>query len=111
MVPLAVRWFRLERDSHLGADVKWDDALNQVTFTDRNVTVGLTIDQHYAVVNGEQVTLDVPAVIKNDRTMAPLRFISESFGAQVDWLGGTQVGTSDIIFQKLKRVHGFGTAT
>jgi hypothetical protein len=29
--------------------------------------------------------MDVPAVISNGRTMVPLRFISEFFGALVSW--------------------------
>jgi hypothetical protein len=31
------------------------------------------------------VTLDAPAELKDERTMVPLRFISEAFGANVDW--------------------------
>ena len=40
-----------------------------------------------AKVNTGQVTLDTTASITNDRTMVPLRFVSECLNAQVDWNG------------------------
>ncbi|RVU54416.1 copper amine oxidase N-terminal domain-containing protein [Anaerosphaera multitolerans] len=36
-------------------------------------------------VNGKIVNVDVPPYIKNNRTMVPLRFISEELGLEVDW--------------------------
>lgn len=41
-------------------------------------------------MNNEEVTLDSPAFIENDRTYTPLRFIAEKLGADVDWNGETQ---------------------
>ncbi|MFD0711804.1 copper amine oxidase N-terminal domain-containing protein [Paenibacillus sp. GCM10027626] len=69
----------------LGAKVKWNRKLNQITFSFKDKTVILTLGQNHAQVNGKAVTFDTPAVIKNNRTMIPLRFISEVFGAQVKW--------------------------
>ena len=34
--------------------------------------------------------MDVPARIVNSRTMVPVRFISEFFGARVSWDGATR---------------------
>ena len=34
--------------------------------------------------------LDVPARVVNDRTLVPIRAVSESFDAQVDWDEETQ---------------------
>ncbi|MCL2838318.1 MAG: copper amine oxidase N-terminal domain-containing protein [Oscillospiraceae bacterium] len=40
---------------------------------------------------GETIAgMDVPAQIINDRTFVPLRFISEFFGATVEWDEDTQ---------------------
>ena len=39
------------------------------------------------------IELDVPPVIVNNRTLVPLRAISESMGATVDWDGGTRTVT------------------
>ncbi len=37
-------------------------------------------------MNGKDVQPDVPGMLVNGRTMAPARFVAESFGAKVDWL-------------------------
>lgn len=71
----------------LGAKVEWNPSLEQVTFRDQHATTLLTIGQKIASVDGMQVELDAPAVLKNDRTMVPLRAVSESLGADVDWVG------------------------
>lgn len=43
-----------------------------------------------AYVNGEEVILDSPAFIENDRTYTPVRFIAETLGVTVDWDEATQ---------------------
>ena len=69
----------------LGAKVDWDEATQTVTGTKIGKEVKLKIGDTTATVDGKSVTLDVPATIVNDRTMVPVRFISESMGAKVDW--------------------------
>ena len=70
---------------NLGADIAWDDATETVTGTKDDLTVTLKIGDTTAYVNGREVTLDVPAMLLYDRTMVPIRFVSESLGAKVDW--------------------------
>ena len=41
-------------------------------------------------MDGEDVMLDMPAMLKNNRTMVPLRFVMEAFDVQVDWDGDTR---------------------
>ena len=41
-------------------------------------------------VNGEKIETETPAVIVDERTLVPLRAISECFGMQVDWDGDTR---------------------
>lgn len=54
----------------------------------------LASDQGIAVVvNGERIATDSPAIIKNDRTLVPLRGIFEKLGAEVQWDGKTQYVT------------------
>ena len=36
-------------------------------------------------MNGMAELMDTVAVIRNDRTMVPVRFVSEFLGAVVDW--------------------------
>ena len=40
--------------------------------------------------NTYTITLDVPPIIVDSRTLVPLRAISEATGAEVDWCGETQ---------------------
>lgn len=61
--------------------------------TKAGTEIKLTLGQAIAYRNGSPVTLAVPAKSINDRTMVPLRFVSEALGAQVDWNGYTEVIT------------------
>ncbi|MEA3314055.1 MAG: stalk domain-containing protein [Caldisericota bacterium] len=45
----------------------------------------LQIGNSVAVINGKTIKLDSPPIIIKDRTLVPLRFISEAFGAKVEW--------------------------
>ncbi|MHB1043677.1 MAG: copper amine oxidase N-terminal domain-containing protein, partial [Eubacteriales bacterium] len=51
------------------------------------MAVRLQIGSNAAFKNEVQVMLDVPPRIVNDRTLVPLRFVSEALGAQVGWDG------------------------
>ena len=41
------------------------------------------------IVNGNEVNADVAPYLKNDRTMVPIRFITEPLGATLSWQPGT----------------------
>ena len=69
----------------MGAAVNWNATSSTVTATKGSATIILPVGSRVATVNGQNVTLDVPAKIVNSRTLVPLRFVSESLGAQVDW--------------------------
>ncbi|WP_134703422.1 stalk domain-containing protein [Ammoniphilus sp. YIM 78166] len=71
----------------LGAEVKWDAQTRIVTLEASGKSIRLKIGDHQAWVNEKQEMLDSKAIIRNDRTFVPLRFISETFGAKVDWIG------------------------
>jgi len=36
-------------------------------------------------VNGKLVILDSVPIVRNDRTLLPIRFVAEALGAQVGW--------------------------
>ncbi|MGN0967636.1 MAG: N-acetylmuramoyl-L-alanine amidase [Oscillospiraceae bacterium] len=75
----------------MGATVQWFSDTNQVAISLNDSTVTLKIGSSQALVNGEEVTLydGVPAMVAKyqgiERTMVPLRFVSEQLGAQVGW--------------------------
>lgn len=83
---------RIEAES-LGAEVAWDDATKTVTITKGETVIVITIGSDKATVNGEEVALDSPAFIENDRTYTPVRFIAEALGATVEWDDATKTVT------------------
>lgn len=79
MVPLAFV------SDKLGATAKWNGKLKQITISLNHDIIILAIGQNNALVNGKRVGFEGSAVLKNGRTMVPLRFISEALHAIVDW--------------------------
>lgn len=77
----------------LGAEVGWDNATQTVSAEKGETIVYLFIGQKTAYINGEATELDVPAQIVNNRTLVPLRFVSEALGANVAWDGNTRTVT------------------
>ena len=77
----------------LGAVVDFDGETKTVTATKGDSVIKLTIGSVTASINGVDKELIVAPEIKNDRTMVPLRFVSESLGAKVDWNGETRTIT------------------
>jgi hypothetical protein len=76
-----------------GASVDWNDALKVITINYRTLTIQLQVGSTVAVVDNSIVKLDAPPKIMNGRTFVPIRFISETFGATVDWDGTTKTIT------------------
>lgn len=74
----------------MGGSASWNDDVHTAEFVYQDKTIILQPDNAIAVVNGEEKTLDVPPAILNDRTMMPLRFVLEQFGADVQWDDVTQ---------------------
>lgn len=69
----------------LGATVNWDKNSNTITAEKGGNIVKLTIGQKRAFKNDTEIPIDVAAKVVSNRTMVPLRFIAEAFGAKVDW--------------------------
>ena len=74
----------------LGAVVSWDEVTKVVTAKKLDITIKLTIGDKIAYINNRPTTLDVAPQIINNRTLIPVRFISEAFGAEVGWDGTNQ---------------------
>lgn len=69
----------------MGANVEWTPESQKVNCNDGDIDIVLHIGDRRAMVNGQEVTLDVPAQTIGGHTMVPLRFLSESIGAKVRW--------------------------
>lgn len=74
----------------LGIEVTWDGETRSITAVGQGRNVRLAILVPQALVDGKAVPLDVPPMITESRTLVPLRFFSEVFGAAVLWNGQTQ---------------------
>ncbi len=81
----------------LGANVDYDARTQHIVAIRGTQIVELTIGSRQATVNGAPRLLDVPAFTMGGCTMVPLRFISESLEADVQWNAASQtilIGTA-----------------
>ncbi|MEY8743977.1 CotH kinase family protein [Bacillales bacterium AN1005] len=69
----------------VGAEVTWNPTAKTVTAVLNDQTFALKIGSSTTTVNDTSVEIDSPAIIKNSRTLVPVRFISEALGLKVDW--------------------------
>lgn len=74
----------------MGAEVGWNEASRTVTSGKGAINVVMPIGSITPRVNGITTTLDVPPRIVAGRTLAPLRFVGEAFGARVSWDDNTR---------------------
>lgn len=68
-----------------GAVVTFEQSTHRVTVTRGSQTVVFQPGSCNVYVNGKLFTLDVAPILKSGRTLVPLRFLSETFGATVNW--------------------------
>ncbi|MBE7026127.1 MAG: copper amine oxidase N-terminal domain-containing protein [Ruminococcaceae bacterium] len=79
----------------LGATVGFDDATKTITISKNGNTITMTVgadSAHITYYDGAEydATLDCPSMIINDRTLVPVRFISEAFNKTVEWQADTK---------------------
>lgn len=65
-------------------NVGWDNFEKTVTIL-ADSKISFTIDSNFALKDGAECALSVPAEIKDGRTMVPVRFLAEALGAEVSW--------------------------
>ncbi len=58
-------------------------------------TVALSVGGNGIYYNREKHPIDAPAYVKDNRTLIPVRAVSEAFGLDVDWDGATQTAIID----------------
>lgn len=88
MVPLR---FLFEK---LSAKVTWNEETQEIKIEKNNNVIVFKIDSKTAVVNGQEKSLDVSPYIENDKTMIPIRFLTENLGYKVQW--NDETATVDI---------------
>lgn len=71
----------------LGADVSWNGNTQTVTAAKNGIVITVKIGEECIYKNSEAIAIDVPAMIVNERTLVPVRAVSEALGADVSWDG------------------------
>lgn len=79
----------------MGAEVTWNADTKEVYVKKDSDIVVLQIDHNTGTKNGAAFTMDVPAKIINDRTLIPVRAVSEALGCEVGWDDSTRVVSID----------------
>jgi len=87
----------------LGAEVEWDKETRTAFGTKGMIETEFTVDSDTYYICGVPFSLDTPPVIREDRTLVPLRAISESFGCGVEWNGKTYtVSLTSVEFEQIE---------
>lgn len=69
----------------LKAQVDYDKSRQLVTAVRGKRTVHLTVGSNTAKVDGVKKLMPIPAFMYNNRTLVPLRFVTEALGCDVVW--------------------------
>lgn len=72
----------------LGYELDYDGKKQIISLSGQGQNIALTLGKEIALVDGREVELDQPAVIKDGRTLVPLRFVSENLGFKVEYDNG-----------------------
>ncbi|MGE8033467.1 stalk domain-containing protein [Lysinibacillus sp. NPDC093692] len=79
----------------IGASVDWNKETLTASANRNGKVINLTIDSMTALVDGQEVEMDVAPIIYKDRIYMPLRFVTENLDGNVSWDPTTQ--TVDIL--------------
>lgn len=71
--------FSTQRESNDFTKIKVEILTNSI------ISIILKIGNSTAIVNDKEIFLDAPPILEKGRTLVPIRFISESLGANVKW--------------------------
>lgn len=77
----------------LGANVIWNGTDRSITIQSGNVSLTMYIDNPVMYIGEKEVSLPSATVIRYDRTLVPLRAISEAFGIEPKWDGANRTVT------------------
>ena len=86
-----------------GASVEWVSEEQKVTISKGETNIVLHIDSNIAVVNGQEVEIDVASTLYDGRTYVPLRFIAETLGLYVNYdeeTGVIEIGNEEEIAEE-----------
>lgn len=69
----------------MGFDIKWNPKEQQIVGEKDDLILTMYIGNTTVTKNHENIHLDIPPMIKENKTYVPLRFVAESTSANVEW--------------------------
>jgi len=91
----------------LGAVVDWENESQTAVIKQDKDEIRYTVYKPMAYINGEMIAMDTYGILKDCRTMVPIRFISELLGCTVVW----DKNTSTVVITSPKEVTEFPEPT
>ena len=82
------------------------DAADDNSASEKSKVIKLQIGSRIVNVDNEAVIYDAAPVIRNDRTLVPIRIVTETLGGKVDWNGVTKEVTLHIDGKEIKMTVG-----
>ncbi|MCR8645227.1 copper amine oxidase N-terminal domain-containing protein [Paenibacillus sp. N1-5-1-14] len=79
-----------------GAAIEWDQEDLMITYKLDGIVIELWIGKQVALVNGEEVKLDVAPMVIKDRALIPIRFVAENLKQRVKYVKET----NEVIIRK-----------
>ena len=74
----------------LGATVTWDKDTKTATFVRGENKLEIYIGKKEYKLNGQNKLMDTEALLSENRTFVPARYVAEAFGATVEWRSATR---------------------
>lgn len=72
----------------LGCSVSWNGKQSKITIKKGTKNMVLSLNKKTAYVNGKAIKLEYPAILHQNSTYVPLRFIAEQFDSNVSYYKG-----------------------
>ena len=69
----------------LGSSVEWEEGKKEIVIRSEEAIIKMWIGKSVINVNGKDISVDVAPILINNRTLIPIRFISEHLNCNVAW--------------------------
>lgn len=82
------------------AIIEWNQTTRKINifYPVKKVNIVLQIGNYKAFIEKTEIQLETPPILVNNRTLVPIRFIGEAFGANVEWESNNQRITITLLY-------------
>ncbi|MBP3360840.1 MAG: copper amine oxidase N-terminal domain-containing protein [Clostridia bacterium] len=92
----------------MGCNVTYIESEKRIDAQRQDLKISLVIGSSSLYKNNEEIIIDVPPLIKEDRTLIPLRAVSEAFSCKVTWYPLSRVveisDTGEVMAEEAEKV-------